>query len=116
MAMGKPVVSTRLGAEGLSVTDDSDILLADDPETFARQVGRLLGSDDLATRVGLAARRLVETSYDWKASARALEALYRAASEHALRRLSDGQSVTRHRRGPQSAGVTKAEKESVRST
>jgi glycosyltransferase involved in cell wall biosynthesis len=116
MAMGKPVVSTRLGAEGLSVTDDSDILLADDPETFARQVGRLLGSDDLAARVGRAARRLVETSYDWKASARTLEALYRAASDHALRRLSDGQSVTWHRTDPQSAGVTKTEKESARST
>jgi glycosyltransferase involved in cell wall biosynthesis len=79
MAMGKAVVSTSVGAEGLSVTDGTDILLADDARSFAAQVSRLLDDEDLAARVGSAAHRLVETSYQWKTSALKLEALYGSA-------------------------------------
>jgi glycosyltransferase involved in cell wall biosynthesis len=79
MAMGKAVVSTTVGAEGLAVTDDHDILLADDAESFAAQTRRVLDDDALVARLGLAAHRLVETDYQWKASARKLEALYASA-------------------------------------
>jgi len=79
MAMAKPVISTRLGAEGLDVTGERDILLADDPASFADQVRRVLDDADLATQLGSAARRMVETEYDWKTSARKLEDLYEAA-------------------------------------
>jgi glycosyltransferase involved in cell wall biosynthesis len=78
MAMAKPIVSTTLGAEGIAVHDGRDILLADTAQDFADQVGRVLDNDDLAERIGYAGRRLVETSYDWNASARKLEALYRS--------------------------------------
>src|SRR5262249_35918041 len=56
MAMGKPVVATSLGAEGLDVVDGEDILLADTPEDFAGQVVRALGDAALARRLGEAAR------------------------------------------------------------
>lgn len=79
MAMGKPVVSTRLGAEGLSVTDERDILLADDAESFADRVKRVLSDGDLARQLGAAARRTVENEYDWTTSVRKLEALYETA-------------------------------------
>ena len=79
MAMAKPVISTRLGAEGLGVTGGRDILLADDPASFADQVRRVLDDADLATQLGSAARRMVETEYDWKTSVRKLEDLYEAA-------------------------------------
>jgi glycosyltransferase involved in cell wall biosynthesis len=79
MAMGKAVVSTRLGAEGLAVTDQRDILLADGAEAFATEVRRVLEDDDLAAGLGGAARRLVEAQYDWRSSVRSLEALYRSA-------------------------------------
>ena len=61
--MGKPVVSTRLGAEGLNFPEDLEILLADDPTAFSRRVVRLL--EDVAFRraVGQAARRRVEQEY-----------------------------------------------------
>jgi glycosyltransferase involved in cell wall biosynthesis len=78
MAMAKPVVSTSLGAEGLEVTDGENILLADDARTFADRVARILGDDAVAMSLGSAGRRLVERSYDWNASARQLEALYRS--------------------------------------
>jgi len=76
MAMAKPVVSTSLGAEGLEVTDEQDILLADTAEAFADRVARVLSDNALATDLGSAGRQLVERSYDWNASARKLEALY----------------------------------------
>src|SRR5260370_34068610 len=38
MAMAKPVVSTRLGAEGLILDPGREVLLEDDPEAFARAV------------------------------------------------------------------------------
>lgn len=79
MAMARPVVSTTLGAEGLAVTHGRELLVGDGPEGFAAQVRRVLDDDDLARDLGAAGRRLVEAQYDWRASARALEALYRGA-------------------------------------
>ena len=46
MAMDKPIVSTSIGAEGIAVTSGEDILLADDPATFARETVRLLKNPD----------------------------------------------------------------------
>jgi glycosyltransferase involved in cell wall biosynthesis len=76
MAMNKAVVSTTIGAEGLDVTSGRDVLIADDPETFASEVGRLLDDAALVTRLGDAARRLVEDRYSWHASVRRLSAFY----------------------------------------
>jgi sugar transferase (PEP-CTERM/EpsH1 system associated) len=65
MAMGKPIVSTSLGAEGLPVTNGNDIRLADEPETFARETIALLTNAGERERLGLAARNLVEERYSW---------------------------------------------------
>ncbi len=65
MAAGKAVVSTTLGAEGLPVTDGQNILLADEPEEFARRVVELLRNEGLRSRMGRAARELVEHNYSW---------------------------------------------------
>jgi len=78
MAMGKAVVSTAIGASGIDVTDGEDILIADDAAGFATAVGRLLEDAPLATRLGESARALVEARYSWDASARELEAFFRA--------------------------------------
>ena len=73
MAMGKAVVSTTIGAEGLPVTTGSDIILADDPEHFANAVCGLLGSPEERKRLGDAARKLVEEKYGWAAVAKHVE-------------------------------------------
>src|SRR5207253_1854376 len=73
MAMGKAVVSTTIGAEGIEVHDGSDILLADEPETFAAQIGRLLDDAALRHRMGATARSLIEQRYSWSASVGRLE-------------------------------------------
>ena len=67
MSMGKAVVSTTIGAEGLPVSDGSDIVLADDPVSFADGVVRLIRDADTRRRIEQAARRLVVERYDWSA-------------------------------------------------
>ena len=84
MGMAKAVVSTTVGAEGLPVTHDRDILLADDPGSFARAVVRLLGDVQERRQLEAAARLLVAQHFDWSAVARDLDhALVRVASQGA---------------------------------
>ncbi len=67
MAMGKAVVSTSIGAEGLPVTHGENILIADHPLEFATAVLRVLRNRAFAARLGQAARALVEKQFTWKA-------------------------------------------------
>jgi glycosyltransferase involved in cell wall biosynthesis len=77
MAMGKPVVSTRLGAEGFPVTHGRDLLLADTPTDFAAAVVSLLRSPEQQARLIRAGRAFVEQQYDWGVIVPKVEAVYR---------------------------------------
>ena len=66
MAMGRAVVSTTIGAEGLDVHDGRDIILADNPAKFADTVAELLANDGLRGRYERAAAELA-AKYDWPA-------------------------------------------------
>src|SRR4029434_2027319 len=66
MAMGRAVVSTTIGAEGPPVTSGRDIVLADEPQSFADAVCRLMDSYEERKRIGNAARKLVEQKYSWE--------------------------------------------------
>jgi glycosyltransferase involved in cell wall biosynthesis len=77
-AAAKAIVSTRLGAEGIEVEDGRNILLADDPATFASAIRRLSDDEALARRIGAEARRTAEGRYSWRAVAEELVATYRA--------------------------------------
>jgi len=86
MALGTPVVSTSVGAEGLHVTDGRNILIADNPVDFASHVVRLLDDAALRQRLAHAARGFVE-GYSWEATTVAIETvLARAASRQNLLR------------------------------
>ena len=63
-AMGKAMVSTRLGAEGLVFVNGKEILLADDRTSFAAAVVDLLNSRQRREQLGAAARQRVEQKYD----------------------------------------------------
>ncbi|MEK9149686.1 MAG: glycosyltransferase, partial [Candidatus Desantisbacteria bacterium] len=65
MAMAKPVVSTTIGAEGLTVTHGEDILLADTPYEFAKEITGLLEDPELQKRIGKAGREMVTKYYSW---------------------------------------------------
>lgn len=77
MALGRPVVSTSLGCEGLDVEDGKHLLIADTPEQFAESTARLLNDQDLYQQVRSNARELVENYYDWDVIARKLVDIYR---------------------------------------
>lgn len=76
MAMGRPVVSTSVGAEGIAVSPGENIVLADEPATFADAVVTLLGDPAGRARLAAAGRRLVEERYDWTALSAQLEQVY----------------------------------------
>jgi len=63
--MGKGMVSTTLGCEGIAVRDGQHLLVADDPAAFAEAVLSLLDDRQLAARLGREGRALVEQSYSW---------------------------------------------------
>lgn len=73
MAMGKAIVSTAVGAEGLPVAHAEHLLLANEPHAFARDIVRVMRSVDRRRQLEAAARALVVASYDWSAVAGALE-------------------------------------------
>jgi glycosyltransferase involved in cell wall biosynthesis len=66
-AYGKPVVSTTIGAEGIELRDGEEILLRDDPGSFAEACIRLLTDHALAARVGQRARSAIEERYERRA-------------------------------------------------
>jgi len=104
MSMGKAVVSTTVGAEGLPVMDGRHVMLADEPTSFARAVVRLLRDTDARARLESAARALVLEQYDWSAVAGSLES---ALLRFALRQAQGERSVSLSARAePVEARVT----------
>jgi len=65
MAAGVPVVSTKLGAEGLDVSAGANILFADSPAQFVEAIARVMDDSDLCTRLVEDGRALVRSRYDW---------------------------------------------------
>jgi glycosyltransferase involved in cell wall biosynthesis len=66
MAAGRAVVSTSIGAEGLDVNNESDIILSDEPEDFARRVVVLLTDGERRRALELAAAAQA-AKFDWPA-------------------------------------------------
>ena len=79
-ALEAPLVSTRMGAEGVAgLRHGEHCLLADQPADMAAAIERLLDDRTLAARLSAAGRALVRASYDWSAIVPQLEALYQRA-------------------------------------
>jgi len=76
MAMGRCVISTTMGAEGIDHTDGTDILLADTAEAFAQRMCELLDHPERAAIIGKNARALIERSYSDEPIVRELIAFY----------------------------------------
>ncbi|MCA9131779.1 MAG: glycosyltransferase [Planctomycetales bacterium] len=81
MAMGKAVVSTPLGAEGIPVRHGQHLLLADSAEQFSRSVDELLANDRQREQLGAAARKFATDHFDWTEIQSAVRQLYRDAVE-----------------------------------
>jgi sugar transferase (PEP-CTERM/EpsH1 system associated) len=65
MAMEKAVVSTTIGAEGLPLTDGVELLLADEAQTFADAVVKVLSDTEYAKQLGQRAATVVRENHGW---------------------------------------------------
>jgi len=79
MAAHIPVVSTTIGAEGLSVNPPHDIRLADTPAHFAAQCLELLTTPERRTQISRAAWEMVNLHFSWEQTARAFEKIMQSA-------------------------------------
>jgi len=75
-SMGKAVVSTSLGCEGLDARDGENILVADTPTDFADAVRRVLEDPELRRGLGANARRTVQEQYSWDVIGEGLNRAY----------------------------------------
>lgn len=73
LAMGKALVSTTIGAEGLPLTPGAHFLQADGAGPFADRVLTLLGDPAARQAIGRSGRQLVEQHYSWTQAARVFE-------------------------------------------
>lgn len=73
MASGVPVVSTRLGAQGLGASDGKNILLADSAEELADATVKMLTDPDLRGRLAASARELMVEHFSWQKGVEILE-------------------------------------------
>jgi len=66
MAMGKPIVSTSIGVQGIDAIPEKNVIIADEPKVFADRVVELLRDEKLRKRMGVNARKFVEERYSWE--------------------------------------------------
>ena len=64
MSVGKTVITTTVGAQGIDYIDGENLLIANTPQEFAQQIKRCLDDDDFCHRVGAAAERLIAEQYN----------------------------------------------------
>lgn len=81
MASKLPLVTTIVGAEGLSAEDGKNIVVRDDPKKMAGETVKLLKNPAKARRIAENARRLVEEKYSWKRIAEYLDKIYKETAK-----------------------------------
>ena len=81
MAMAKPVVVSTIGAEGLPLTHNDNVLIADSPEDMAARCVELLGDAALRQRIGGRARETVLGGHDWSVVAAALASMCESVAQ-----------------------------------
>jgi glycosyltransferase involved in cell wall biosynthesis len=91
MASGRPVVSTRIGVEGLPLVPGCHYLQGDTAQSFAAAVLQLLSNGDLRAKLAASARQLVEARFPAKAVSLAFE---RICLETLKRRPVSGEEIS----------------------
>lgn len=76
MAMGKCIISTTIGAEGIDYTEGDNILIADTAAAFTKQIEHVLKEPDQAAAIGAKAKELVREQYNMANVVRDLVAFY----------------------------------------
>jgi glycosyltransferase involved in cell wall biosynthesis len=79
MAMGKPVIATSKGAEGIEYTDGLNIIIEDTIEKYPEVIQALLDDEMRRSTLGREAVKLIKEKYDWDLYRKPLEKIYRDA-------------------------------------
>ena len=66
-AMSKAVLAHPIGCEGLAVTDEVNVLMADSDGSFISGIQRLIADSELRHSLELGARKLAEDHYGYDA-------------------------------------------------
>lgn len=77
MASQLPIVSTRIGVEGLDVVHKKHVLIANTPSKIAKYIVKLLKSPTLSEKLAKETRKHVESNFDWKIIADGLDKIYK---------------------------------------
>jgi len=77
LAAGTPVVTTTYGNEGVGAIPERDLLIADDPESFADAVIRVLSDQELAARLSRNGQEFVRQNFTLEAAIKEWEATCR---------------------------------------
>ncbi len=99
MAVGTPVVATRLGNAGIQAAHGREILIASSPERFAAQVEALLDDAMLHARISAGGLDLVNNRFHWRNAARRVAEALEEAAERDPSRIDLSRSVPGHRHG-----------------
>lgn len=81
MALGKAIISTTIGAEGINYTDGKNILIADNPEEFAAAIEKCLAGPEFCRTMGENARTLILEEHSLEGVAKKLERFYNRVLE-----------------------------------
>ncbi len=81
LSMGKPIVSTTMGVEGIAVTPEKNVLTADTPDEFVKQIGRLRDDPALRQQIGQAGRQFVIDTYSWEIIGKKLANIYQSLTK-----------------------------------
>ena len=92
MALGRPVVSTLIGVEGLSLEPGRHYLLADTAEAFAHSVGKVLRDGALRLQLAGSARQLVEASFSAGKAAEVFQTICINTLERVVRTAGSGKN------------------------
>jgi glycosyltransferase involved in cell wall biosynthesis len=76
LSCGLPVVSTKLGSEGLKVKNGVHLIIEDDLDVFTSKLIELLNDKQLATQLGKSGRKIAVDEYDWRSIASALNRVF----------------------------------------
>ncbi len=87
MAMGKAVISTSIGAEGINYTNGENILIADTKKDFIKAVKKLYTKKDMAFKMGQKARELVMKEHNIDETSKHLEDFYKTLCQKNVRNL-----------------------------
>ena len=68
MSYGLPVITTHIGAEGMGLTDEHNILIADDPDTFAKKVILLYQDEELWNKISINSIEHIRQNFSYEIS------------------------------------------------